>query len=175
MQKKWLRMHLCRPLELCRPSTERLSLRLGFTVLYLSGRYLSVFHRFQSKLISPISQLMGKIYGLPFWGFYAGLLNGLIPCGMVYLALATALNAGNVKDAASFMLLFGIGTAPLMLLISLGGVYLKRYIRFNPNRLVPWFMLFLGTLFILRSANLDIPFLSPNSHLHPKEGAAECK
>jgi sulfite exporter TauE/SafE len=161
-------------------SQQTLSLIVGllmvlFTVLYFSKRYLKVFNAFQSKLISPISTLMGKIYGLPFWGFFAGMLNGLIPCGMVYLALATALNTASVKNAASFMFLFGLGTTPLMLLVSLGGIYLKKYIRFNPNKLIPWFMLFLGVLFIMRSAELGIPFLSPALHITLKGNVMECQ
>lgn len=160
-------------------SQNTLSLILGlllvlFTVLYFSKSYLKVFNSFQSKLIAPIANLMGKVYSLPFWGFFAGLLNGIIPCGMVYLALATALNTASVKDAGVFMFLFGLGTTPLMLLISLGGIYLKKYIRFNPNKLVPWFMLFLGVLFIMRSAELGIPFISPAIHAQHPGHVANC-
>ena len=150
------------------------SLMVLFTGLYFSKGYLKVFSTFQSKLISPIGKLMGKIYGFPLWGLFAGMLNGLIPCGMVYLALATALNTATVKDAASFMFLFGLGTTPLMLIISLGGIYLKRYIKFNPNKLVPWFTLFLGVLFIMRSAELGIPFISPAHNLHHAGHVANC-
>lgn len=148
---------------------ETLSLFIGivlviFTFAQLSGKYVSSFQRWQQKMVLPISKLMGKVFKLPFWGLFAGALNGLIPCGMVYLALATALNSANSQSGASFMLLFGLGTTPLMLFISLGGVYLKKYFKFNSQRLIPWFALFIGALFILRSANLDIPFLSPHTH-----------
>ena len=153
-------------------SQETLSVTIGsvlviFAVLHFSGRSLG-----SAKIIYPISRLMGKLYGVPFWGLFAGMLNGLIPCGMVYLALATALNSASVSGAATFMLLFGLGTTPLMLMISLGGIYLKRYVRFNSNKLVPWFMLFIGILFIFRSANLNVPFLSPDTGFH-KQGAVE--
>jgi len=67
-------------------------------------------------------------------------------CGMVYLALSTALNTANGYNGASFLFLFGLGTVTLML--SLGGIYMKKYIPFNPNKVVPWFMLFIGLLFI---------------------------
>jgi sulfite exporter TauE/SafE len=148
---------------------ETLSLIIGivlilFTLAQLSGRYVSSFQKLQNKMVLPISKLMGMIFKLPFWGFFAGMLNGLIPCGMVYLALATALNSGTSQSGASFMLLFGLGTTPLMLFISIGGVYLKKYFKFNSQKLIPWFALFIGALFILRSANLDIPFLSPHTH-----------
>lgn len=148
---------------------ETLSLIIGivlilFTLAQLSGRYVSSFQKLQNKMVLPVSKLMGMVFKLPFWGFFAGMLNGLIPCGMVYLALATALNSGTSQSGASFMLLFGLGTTPLMLFISLGGVYLKKYFKFNSQKLIPWFALFIGALFILRSANLDIPFLSPHTH-----------
>ncbi|RYD95094.1 MAG: sulfite exporter TauE/SafE family protein [Sphingobacteriales bacterium] len=151
------------------------SLMVVFTALCFSKGYLSVFGTFQSKLISPIGKLMGKIYGFPLWGLFAGMLNGLIPCGMVYLALATALNTATVKNAASFMFLFGLGTTPLMLMISLGGIYLKKYVKFNPNKLVPWFTLFLGVLFIMRSAELGIPFISPAHSSHHAGHVADCR
>lgn len=148
---------------------ETLSLVIGiilvlFTILQLSGRYVSYFGKVYRKMLSPISKLMGKVFNLPFWGFLAGMLNGLIPCGMVYLALATALNSANYTAGATFMFLFGLGTSPLMLFISFGGIHLKKYFRFNTQKLIPWFMLFMGALFILRSANLGIPFLSPTIH-----------
>lgn len=148
---------------------ETLSLIIGillvsFTALQLSGKYISYLGKLQSKMLNPLSKLMGKVFNLPFWGFLAGMLNGLIPCGMVYLALATALNSASYKDGAIFMFLFGLGTSPLMLFISFGGIHLKKYFRFNTQKLLPWFMLFMGALFILRSANLGIPFLSPTIH-----------
>ena len=159
---------------------EILSLTIGvllviFTVLQLSGRQLKNINSLQQKMLTPLSRLMGKFYGLPIWGFFAGLLNGLLPCGMVYLALATALNTASLQGGANFMFLFGLGTMPLMLMISLGGIYLKKYIRFNTQKLVPYFMLFMGTLLILRSADLGIPFLSPNNSTHTHVNVAECK
>jgi len=159
---------------------EILSLTIGvllviFTILQLSGYQLKSINNLQQKMITPLSKLMGKLYGLPIWGFFAGLLNGLLPCGMVYLALATALNTASLQGGANFMFLFGLGTMPLMLMISLGGIYLKKYIRFNTQKLVPYFMLFMGTLLILRSADLGIPFLSPNNSTHTHVNVAECK
>ncbi|MGM9477224.1 sulfite exporter TauE/SafE family protein [Pedobacter sp. GSP4] len=134
-----------------------------FTVLQFNTAYRNRFSALQSRILNPLSRLMGKVFNLPFWGFFAGMLNGIIPCGMVYLALATALNTGGAKSGATFMFLFGLGTIPLMLIISLGGIYLKKYIHFNTNKLFPWFMFFMGTLLILRSADLGIPFISPKN------------
>jgi sulfite exporter TauE/SafE len=41
-----------------------------------------------------------------------GAVNGLLPCGLVYAALAIALTNGGPFDAAVFMASFGIGTTP---------------------------------------------------------------
>nr|WP_276898012.1 sulfite exporter TauE/SafE family protein [Pedobacter kyonggii] len=137
------------------------SILILFTALQFSHFYRNRFSKLQLKALNPLSRLMGKVFKLPLWGLFAGMLNGIIPCGMVYLALATALNTGSIKSGATFMFLFGLGTAPLMLMISLGGIFLKKYIRFNTNKLIPWFMFFMGALLILRSADLGIPFISP--------------
>ncbi|PWS28775.1 sulfite exporter TauE/SafE family protein [Pedobacter yonginense] len=145
-----------------------------FTALQFSRAYRSRFQKIQLKTLNPISKWMGKVFNLPVWGLFAGMLNGLIPCGMVYLALATALNTGSIKSGAVFMFLFGLGTTPLMMMISLGGIFLKKYIRFNTQKLVPWFMFFMGLLLVLRAADLGIPFLSPittNTYGH----TLECK
>ncbi|ARS38413.1 hypothetical protein CA265_01400 [Sphingobacteriaceae bacterium GW460-11-11-14-LB5] len=145
-----------------------LSLLIGFvlilfTALQFSQAYTCRFSKIQLKLLQPLARLMGKVFGMPCWALFAGMLNGIIPCGMVYLALATALNTGSIKSGATFMFLFGLGTVPLMLMISLGGIFLKKYIHFNTNKLIPWFMFFMGALLILRSADLGIPFISPKT------------
>lgn len=159
---------------------QTLSLIIGivlvvFVVLQFSGLYSKTINNIQYKMVAPISKLMGILFGLPLWGFFAGVLNGLVPCGMVYLAFATALNSATIEGGATFMFLFGLGTTPLMLMISLGGIYLKSYIKFDTRRLIPYFMLFIGVLFILRSADLGIPFLSPHTVTHAPTGAAVCE
>ncbi|WP_316738867.1 sulfite exporter TauE/SafE family protein [Pedobacter aquatilis] len=144
------------------------------TTIQFSSKYSSLLNNLQFSLVKPISKLTSKVFRLPFWEFFAGVLNGIIPCGMVYLAIATAINSSSPSEGAQFMLLFGLGTVPLLMMISLGGIYLKKYIRFNTKKLVPWFMLLVGTLLILRASEFGIPFLSPNSHTHYNSGAA-CK
>lgn len=139
------------------------SILILFTALQFNKRYKNRFSTLQLKAMNPLSKVMGKVFNFKLWGLFAGMLNGIIPCGMVYLALATALNTGTTQSGATFMFLFGLGTTPLMLMISLGGIFLKKYIRFNTNRLIPWLMFFMGALLILRSADLGIPFFSPNN------------
>lgn len=93
--------------------------------------------------------------------FALGLLNGLLPCGLVYMALIAALSMGSVLGGAAYMALFGLGTFPMMigaafLGVSFRGKFNNIWIRFMPKMLV-----LVGLLLILRGMNLDIPYLSP--------------
>lgn len=90
-----------------------------------------------------------------------GLLNGLLPCGFVYLGLAGSLTTGGVLRGMVYMALFGAGTVPLMLTVSLTGHLLSLRMRQFARRLLPVGMLILGILFVLRGMALDIPYVSP--------------
>ncbi len=93
--------------------------------------------------------------------FLIGLLNGFLPCGLVYIAVAGAIASGGFMDGAVYMFLFGIGTIPIMLAVSLAGNFISISFRKNINKLIPVFMIVLGCLFILRGMNLGIPYVSP--------------
>lgn len=114
-----------------------------------------------SKFLRGINQAI--TYALQQrWGHFAvGMLNGLLPCGFVYIALLGAVNTYSVKDAAVYMIYFGIGTAPLMLLAAVGSGFISVPLRRRLNRIVPYFMLCLACWFILRGLGLNIPYLSP--------------
>jgi sulfite exporter TauE/SafE len=93
--------------------------------------------------------------------YITGLLNGLLPCGLVYLALAGALSAPGIGGAASYMLLFGLGTLPLMLGLSLTGRLVPLVWRTRLRRTVPYAATVLAVLFIVRGLGLGVPYLSP--------------
>ncbi|MCA9002730.1 MAG: sulfite exporter TauE/SafE family protein, partial [Planctomycetes bacterium] len=91
-----------------------------------------------------------------------GLLNGLLPCGLVYVALAGAMAAGSASQGAVYMGLFGLGTVPMLLAIALGGPCLLRLVPRRQLRLaVPAAALLVGALFLVRGLDLGIPGLSP--------------
>lgn len=92
-----------------------------------------------------------------------GLLNGLLPCGLVYVAIAGAINAPDILHGALFMAFFGLGTVPMMLAVSLGGNLISMGIRNKMRRVVPFFVVLLGLLFILRGMSLGIPYVSPKA------------
>src|SRR5690606_2639087 len=143
-----------------------LSITTGFILICMAittfaGHHSNRLLIWQQKLFAPLFKRMGYWLYRPGGNFIAGLLNGFLPCGMVYMALATALNTGSVLGGGKFMLLFGLGTLPLMLITGIAGNYIKRYIPFKLSTWLPALFLIMGIWFILRGSNLDIPYLSP--------------
>jgi uncharacterized protein len=55
--------------------------------------------------------------------FLIGALNGLLPCGFVYLAIAGAASTGSIAGGMFYMTLFGLGTFPVMMMITLAANY----------------------------------------------------
>jgi len=104
--------------------------------------------------------------------FSIGLLNGILPCGFVYLALAGSLTAGSIAGAGAYMALFGLGTLPIMLSLSLSGKMISFQFKNRIQKAVPYVATVIAVLFILRGLSLDIPYLSPGMH-HEKGGASE--
>jgi len=95
------------------------------------------------------------------WYFATGAVNGLLPCGMVYAALLTALSANSLSLGALYMVVFGLGTLPLLLSFNwFSHSLLLRFGSWVP-RLIPITVVLISVLLILRGMQLDIPFISP--------------
>jgi sulfite exporter TauE/SafE len=92
---------------------------------------------------------------------FTGIGNGLLPCGMVYLGIATAAASGSMISAISFMFFFGLGTIPLMAMVSVAGLRIRPSLRITLKKVSPYLTAFIGVLLILRGLNLNIPYLSP--------------
>jgi sulfite exporter TauE/SafE len=93
--------------------------------------------------------------------FLIGVLNGLLPCGFVYVALIASLAMQSALQGALFMTLFGLGTFPMMFAISMLGQMINLKFRQQVSRFVPVFAILFACFFILRGLNLGIPFVSP--------------
>lgn len=93
--------------------------------------------------------------------FVLGMLNGLLPCGMVYLALASALTTGTIEKGVVFMIAFGFGTLPMLAIIGFFGRMLHYKVRLGMQRAVPFFLAVMACLLMLRGMGLGIPYLSP--------------
>jgi uncharacterized protein len=91
-----------------------------------------------------------------------GLLNGLLPCGLVYVACAGAAATGDLFQGALYMLAFGAGTVPMLLAISLSGRLVPFRLRLKLAKLIPVSVCVLAALLILRGMALGIPYVSPD-------------
>jgi sulfite exporter TauE/SafE len=92
---------------------------------------------------------------------FFGMANGLLPCGMVYMALAGALVTTAVHQSVMFMAMFGLGTVPAMIAIGFFGQFFSLNVRNSFRRIVPVFVVLMAFVLILRGMNLGIPFISP--------------
>jgi sulfite exporter TauE/SafE len=90
-----------------------------------------------------------------------GLLNGLLPCGLVYAAIGGSIATGNAVDGALFMMSFGLGTLPMMFSAVLLSNFISIKFRNRIKRAIPVFVIIMGCMFILRGLNLGVPYLSP--------------
>jgi uncharacterized protein len=90
-----------------------------------------------------------------------GMVNGLLPCGMVYVAVAAALATGDAGMSALFMASFGLATLPAMLLVGIIGSNISLTVRARIKKLTPFVMIVVACLLIMRGMNLGIPYISP--------------
>jgi hypothetical protein len=141
------------------------SIALG--VALLVGLFASRRLALWSPVTSGVNQLKSRMSLLLRRRSFAalavlGLLNGLLPCGLVYVACAGAAATGGILAGARYMTAFGVGTVPMMLAISLSGNLVPTSLRLKLVKTIPVCVFLLGTLLILRGMSLGIPYLSPD-------------
>lgn len=144
------------------------SIGMGIVVLSLAAFYfirrknfhLSFAGKFYAGVQSLIIRLLKSSTG-SFGFLLLGMANGLLPCGMVYIALATTLSFTTVLESVGFMSMFGAGTLPAMMMVAYAGQLIKLEARQLLRKAVPYFVMVMGVLLILRGLNLGIPFISP--------------
>lgn len=146
-------------------------LLVGMGLFSLVGRQFKGFVHLQQRAVAPLTRWLGYWLYRPGGHLVVGMLNGLLPCGMVYMALAATLSVDSVGGGGLFMLSFGLGTWPAMLSVSLLGSFAKVRARVNFAFWLPMLCIVMGGWFLLRGANLNIPYLSPL--IYPK-GAIVC-
>ncbi len=95
------------------------------------------------------------------WMFLVGVMNGFLPCGLVYMAVAAALVASSVANSVLFMVFFGLGTIPAMVALVAIANKMPLGVKASFQKFVPIISMIIGALLILRGLNLDIPFVSP--------------
>jgi len=138
-----------------------------------AGKKITVF---SDHLTSHLKKPFIRLFRVRTYSslFIIGLLNGFLPCGLVYIALAGALVMSHIHEGALYMVFFGLGTIPMLLAISIAGNILSQKIRQKLGSIIPWFIIALGVLFILRGLNLGIPYISPKLNQADDKATMEC-
>ena len=115
------------------------------------------------SIIGKLKKSIGELFSVRSFSslYFIGLLNGLLPCGLVYIAIAGAIGTGRVIVCSAYMILFGLGTIPMLLGISLAGNIMSLAVRNRINKLIPVLVVIVGVFFVLRGLSIGIPFLSP--------------
>ncbi len=127
------------------------------------------------KLISKVKTSLGSQFKrkTPDALFTIGVLNGFLPCGLVYAALFGAIAMSSLTLSISYMLLYGLGTIPMMSFVVLISNIFSISLRTKMQKLIPVVAVFIGILFIIRGLGLDIAYLSPsNTNLFVKANAS---
>ena len=119
------------------------------------------------SVVGKLKKSIGKLFAVRSFSslFFVGLLNGLLPCGLVYIAIAGAIGTGSATQGTLYMILFGLGTIPMMLGISVVGNMMGLALRNKINKIIPVLVVVVGLLFILRGLDLGIPYLSPKKQM----------
>ena len=125
-----------------------------------------------SKLKSALGQALKKKTSDTF--LTIGFLNGFLPCGLVYMAVFASLTTNSAFYGSLYMVLFGLGTIPLMTTAIYFGKFLNSTIKQRIQKAIPVFVVIIGFLFILRGLGLGIPYISPAPVINVVTNSIEC-
>ena len=103
-----------------------------------------------------------------------GILNGFLPCGLVYMAIAGAIATGDLMQGSIYMFLFGVATLPIMLSLTLTSQVVSLGLRNKIRKVIPVFIVIIGLLFVLRGMNLGIKYVSPKFSNEDEQPKMEC-
>lgn len=128
------------------------------------------------KTVSKVKNKLGKALKRKSSDTFLtiGFLNGFLPCGLVYMAVFGAIAAGGLLNSSLYMILFGLGTVPLMTTAVYFGNFLTGKIRQRIRKVIPVFVVIVGVLFILRGLGLGIPYVSPKPMTEKINAEMEC-
>ena len=117
------------------------------------------------KLILFVKTSLGKQFKNKSYRsiFTIGLLNGYLPCGMVYMALFAAVAMQTISNSTLYMILFGLGTIPMLSVVVYIAHILSPTNKNTIQKAIPIVTIAIGMLFIIRGLGLDIPYLSPSN------------
>jgi len=147
-----------------------LAMAAGVLLLAAAGASapLPLFSRMASAYSSAVARAAGPLLrwarGKPIAGAVAtGAMNGILPCGLVYAALAAAAATGSLATAVALMGGFGIGTAPVLIAMTLGAASVPARVRLRLRPLGPVVLAVTAAVILVRGVT--------TTHAHPPPSA----
>ncbi len=159
---------------------QQLSIIIGVLMIVVILIPTKIFNKYNFS--RPLYKAVGKVKSSmgtalkkkdPGTFFTIGYLNGLLPCGLVYMAIFGALASGGAWEGGLYMAVFGLGTIPLMTTAIYLGNFLKGKAKQRIVKMIPVFVVIVGVLFIVRGLGLGIPYVSPSKMVSVEKVAAQ--
>lgn len=147
---------------------EKLSIIIGVLMLLLtfapklsklSGKSTQFFYKIVGNLKAKFQYYLRQKGKFALLGL--GVLNGLLPCGLVYVALAASLGIADYSESMLFMAGFGLGTIPALFALNFATGFFSPKLRQKFSKAIPYGVAIVAVLMILRGMALGIPYVSP--------------
>jgi uncharacterized protein len=139
------------------------SIFLGIVLLLAGSGLLKINIPILSSAIGKLTSTLKKLF-TRFLNrknlssvFLLGTLNGILPCGLVWIALTYSFTLQSAMEGFSFMMLFGIGTLPVMLGFTSVITQLLRRFNFNFQHVTSAMLILSGVLLIVRVFVIHLP------------------
>ncbi len=160
---------------------QQLSIIIGVLMIVVVLTPVKTFNKYNFskplyRLISAVKTKLGKALKKKTADTFLtiGFLNGFLPCGLVYMAVLASLAMQNALYGGFYMMLFGLGTIPLMTTAIYLGKFLNSTIKQRIQKAIPVFVVIIGLLFIVRGMGLGIPYLSPAPVIEISSSTIDC-
>lgn len=160
---------------------QQLSIVIGLLMITVVLVPVRIFNKYNFsrpiyKVISKVKNALGKELKKKSADTFLtiGFLNGFLPCGLVYMAVFGALASGSAIDGSMYMVVFGLGTIPLMTTAIYLGNFLSGKVRQHIRKAIPVFIIFMGFLFVMRGMGLGIPYISPKPMVEMVDANYNC-
>lgn len=161
---------------------QQLSIVIGVLMIIVVLIPVNTFNKYNFskplfKIISNLKNRLGKALKNKTSDTFLtiGFLNGFLPCGLVYMAVFGAIAVSeSAVTSVIYMILFGVGTIPLMTSAIYLGKFLNATVKQRIQKAIPVFVVIIGVLFILRGLGLGIPYISPAPMADMASSTMEC-
>lgn len=160
---------------------QQLSIAIGVLMIIIVLTPVQTFNKYNFskpiyRLISKVKSALGKALKKKTADTFLtiGFLNGFLPCGLVYMSVFASLTMSSAFESSLYMMLFGLGTIPLMTTAIYLGKFLNTTVKQRIQKAIPIFVVIIGLLFIIRGMGLGIPYLSPSPVLDIASSTIDC-